>query len=240
MKHDHIRSAKSRQSIWRRLVVVLVLLVFGGCVLVLWMGPHGWSIDLAAAEKSVVQWVRSWGAWGVLASLALMVAHSFLPFPAEVVAVANGMIYGPVWGAIITWLGAMLGASTAFGLTRWLGWPFVERWLTPKSRCQLTRWSHLHGATVLLACRLMPVVAFNLINYAAGLAGLSWWTFLWTTALGILPLTILLAILGDRILTIPFSSWLVMSLVAAIAGLLLVYLRSRAKHTTTQATNDES
>jgi len=29
--------------------------------------------------------------WGVIASILLMVAHSFIPFPAEFVAIANGM-----------------------------------------------------------------------------------------------------------------------------------------------------
>ena len=54
-----------------------------------------------------------------------MVLHSFVPFPAEVVAMANGMLYGPLWGTLITWVGAMLGAYLAFGLARWLGRPFV-------------------------------------------------------------------------------------------------------------------
>jgi len=61
--------------------------------------------------------IRSWGAWGVVCSIGLMIAHSFLPFPAEFLAIANGMAYGPVWGAAITWTGAMLGAYLA------LAWP---------------------------------------------------------------------------------------------------------------------
>ncbi len=40
--------------------------------------------------------IRSWGMWGVLGSICLMIVHSFVPFPAEFVAFANGMIYGPV------------------------------------------------------------------------------------------------------------------------------------------------
>lgn len=205
------------------------LLVGGGCVIVLWLAPPHWLVDVTTSEQSAVHWVRAWGAWGVLGSLVLMVVHSFLPFPAEMIALANGMVYGPLWGAVITWCGAMLGAATAFGLTRWLGLPFVERRLTPGAQRQLARWTHSHGAMVLLACRLMPAIAFNLINYAAALAGLSWWTFLWTTALGILPLTILLAVMGDRILTIPLSGWLAISLAAAVVGWWLTRLRSRMR-----------
>ncbi|SMF23168.1 TVP38/TMEM64 family protein [Pseudogulbenkiania subflava] len=233
MKPDRTTPTDHRPSSWRRLEIVAVLLAVGGCVfLVLWLVPHRLSFDFPATAQGIVRWVRSLGAWGVVGSLLLMVAHSFLPFPAEMVALANGMVYGPFWGAVITWCGAMLGAATAFGLTRRLGRPFVERWMTPGSRRELARWSQLHGATVLLACRLMPAIAFNLINYAAALAGLSWWTFLWTTALGILPLTILLAVLGDRILTIPFTGWLLMSLAVAMTGWLLIRLRARARRST--------
>ncbi len=44
----------------------------------------------------------------------------------------------------------------------------------------------------LLILRLIPIIAFNLINYAVGLARISWWTFTWTTGLGILPMTLLM------------------------------------------------
>ena len=55
----------------------------------------------------------------------------------------------------------------------------------------------------LLIGRLIPLIAFNLINYAAALTEISWWTFLWATGTGILPLTILLNVVGDQMLTVP-------------------------------------
>lgn len=194
-----------------------------------WLAPNTLPLGLDTTEKETVALIRSWGGWGVLASITLMVAHSFLPFPSEVIALANGMVYGPLWGAVITWLGAMLGASATFGLVRWLGRPFVERFLAAESRERLNLWSHEYGGHALLMSRLIPLIAFNLINYAAALAGISWWTFLWTTALGILPLTILLAILGDRMLAIPFSGWLSLSLIVIACGVLFISLRRRSR-----------
>jgi uncharacterized membrane protein YdjX (TVP38/TMEM64 family) len=55
-----------------------------------------------------------------------MVIHSFIPFPAEFVAFDKGLVYGPVWGSVITWVGAMLGAVAGFGVARWFGRLFVE------------------------------------------------------------------------------------------------------------------
>lgn len=186
---------------------------------------------------AVEEYILAWGAWGVLASVALMIVHSFLPFPAELVAVANGMIFGAFWGTVITWIGAMLGASIAFGLARGMGRPLVIRILSPGQWERVSRWSMERGAVSLLGARLVPVIAFNLVNYAAALTAVSWWTFLWTTGLGILPFTVLLCVLGDEMMGMP--PWVAI-LFAAAAGALWVghaVLRKRRGHIT-QAASD--
>jgi uncharacterized membrane protein YdjX (TVP38/TMEM64 family) len=136
--------------------------------------------------------------WGHAAIVGLMVVHSFVPFPAEFVAAAAGICYGAVWGTVLTWTGAMIGAALSFGLTRRLGRPFAEAMLSERHRTRLDAWSADQGAATLLASRFIPVIAFNLINYAAGLTPVSWWTFLWTTGLGILPLTFLMVMMGEQ------------------------------------------
>jgi uncharacterized membrane protein YdjX (TVP38/TMEM64 family) len=196
-----------------------ILLLLAGAAALWWLAPAG-ALGLDESVEVMVGLIRSWGAWGVAGSIALMVAHSFLPFPAEILACANGLIYGPLWGSVITWVGAMLGAAAAFGLARRLGRPFVYRMLRTDQRERLAAWSGEHGGAALLVARLIPVIAFNLINYAAALTEISWWTFLWATGVGILPLTILLAIFGDRMLGVPVWMWLLLAAAAAFAWLL--------------------
>src|SRR3546814_6042815 len=65
--------------------------------------------------------------------------------------------------------------------------------------------------------RFLPVISFNLVNYAAGLTRISWWTFGWTTGLGILPMTILMAAMGDQAGRMPWHWWLAL-LAAAVLG----------------------
>jgi uncharacterized membrane protein YdjX (TVP38/TMEM64 family) len=154
-----------------------------------------------------------------------MVVHSVLPLPGEVIAVANGMLFGPLWGTVVTWAGAMIGAALSFGVARWLGHAALRRFAAAPHLELIERWRNRTGW--LLAVRLLPVVSFNLINYAAGVAGVAWWTFLWTTGLGILPITIASVVLGDRLLNAPWWVW-----VAAGAGLVLMGVavrRLRAK-----------
>lgn len=186
--------------------VVLGFLLAGGLVEESFW--YAWWPHLSMQE--IVSLIRSSGAWGVMASISVMVVHSFVPFPAELVAIANGMVYGPFWGTVVTWTGAMLGAFLAFGLARLLGRPFVRRVVSEKNNRRMDEWARTHAGGALLFSRFIPVIAFNLINYAAGLMNVSWWTFAWTTGLGILPLTALMVVMGDNIGALPWYAWLLL------------------------------
>ncbi len=165
-------------------------------------------------------YIRTSGAWGIAVSIGIMIIHSFVPFPAEFVAIANGMLYGPLWGTVVTWTGAMLGAFLAFGLARKLGHDFVNRKLKEKNQEKLMEWIKNNGGTAILASRLIPVISFNLINYLAGVSEISPWTFAWTTALGILPLTIIMVVMGN---SISFFSWKFLLLITAVGiGFILI------------------
>ncbi len=213
---DEVRPvASASQGRWRAgaalgLFIVIVTAVAGAA----WWMALDFGSNFASDMRSAAATIRGWGRWGVFGSIGLMVIHSFVPFPAEILACANGLVYGPILGAVITWVGAMLGAVAAYGLARRFGNPFVKRLLTSRQSDELTRWAGRQGVGAMLMARLLPIIAFNLINYAAALAGIGWWTFLWTTGLGILPMTVLTAVFGDRVLTV--SPWIWTAVGAAV------------------------
>jgi len=183
----------------------------------------GFGLSVEALEEEIL----SWGMWGVAASILLMVLHSFVPFPAEIVAMANGMLYGPFWGTAITWAGAMLGAYLAFGLARWLGRPFVLAMVPERHHRAVDRFAARQGGGVLLLSRFLPVISFNLINYAAGLTAISWWTFSWATGIGILPPTFLMVAMGAGLWSGDATLWLWLAVAAGAGWLLWVVVRRR-------------
>ena len=134
------------------LVLLVVALITGA----LYLGvPDSFSVQ--AFEETI----QGWGAWGVLGSMGLMILHSFVPFPAEFLAIANGMVYGPIWGTVVTWIGAMMGAFLAFGLARALGRPFVDIMVAKKNWYVLDEWAAARGGRLVLISRFIPVIAFN-------------------------------------------------------------------------------
>ncbi len=186
------------------------------------------SVVLAAASPALAMdfskdglsgWVKSLGMWGGLGIIALMIIHSFIPFPAEIVTFIAGHEFGVFWGSVYSWIGAMLGAALAFALSRYVGRDFVMRFLTASQAQKLDDWTGDQSAQAFLIARFIPVIAFNLINYAAGLTRVGWWTFLWTTGIGILPLTVFFVYLGEHMRDSDWSDWAMFAAAALVLWL---------------------
>jgi uncharacterized membrane protein YdjX (TVP38/TMEM64 family) len=182
-----------------------------------------WYKDHLLNPKELAVWVRSFGMWAPVLVIALMIIHSFVPFPAELLAICAGAVFGTVLGSALIWSGAMLGAVLSFGLSRALGRDLVRRYLPTRHFATLDKWTDEQGAFTLLISRFIPVIAFNLINYAAGLTRVSFWTFVWTTSLGILPITVLSVYLGAQMRDLSWS--LILSI--SLAGIAVIWLFQR-------------
>lgn len=164
--------------------------------------------------------IRQGGIGGVVLIIALMVVHSFVFFPLEILAAIAGATYGFWWGTLYVWIGAMIAAATSFLLARWLGRPFVERLLSPRHLEMLDSWSARSGALTLFTARFLPIISFNIVNYAAGLMPVSFFTFMLTTAIGCIPLIAVSVLVGVGfdLLPLPIILTLSLVLIAAILG----------------------
>ena len=205
-------------------IAVLALLIVLGFAAGL--SEEGFGLD----SKQMVARIRAFGVLGPVIVIGLMILHSFVPFPAEIVALCAGAIYGTIWGTAIIWTGAMLGAALSFQLSRFLGREFIESRLTDRQRVRFAGWTEDRGTTALLISRFIPVIAFNLINYAAGLTRVGWWSFLWTTALGILPMTLLMTYLGATMVQLSWP-WILAVSALGIGIVLLAHGYFRRRRT---------
>lgn len=156
---------------------------------------------LAGGELAPVRdYLRGFGWWGPLVSILLMVLQALaLPLPAFLITFANAWLYGWAWGALLSWSGAMLAAMICYGLARWFGRPLVERLVGRTALAAADGFFHRCGPQAVLVARLVPVVSFDLVSYAAGLTSIGPWTLCWATGLGQLPATIVYSYLGDSL-----------------------------------------
>jgi uncharacterized membrane protein YdjX (TVP38/TMEM64 family) len=137
--------------------------------------------------EAVGTWIQNSGPLVYVLAPLFTTVVAVLPLPAEVPAVINGMVFGPVWGSLVTWLSALAGAQISFELARTYGRPAGERVVPGRWLDRADRTVSRAGWPALLALRLMPTIAFTAINWSAGLTAVRRSTFVWTTAVGILP-----------------------------------------------------
>lgn len=117
------------------------------------------------------------------------------PLPKNVLTAFAGLLFGLMAGTVIVLSGALLGALAAFALGRVLGREAVER-ITGRRLARIDDLLSRHGLLAVLGVRLVPVVPFTAVNYAAGLTAVRNRDYLIGTALGIIPGTIAYVSLG--------------------------------------------
>ena len=141
----------------------------------------------------------------VLILAALMVLCALTPLPAEIVAVASGMVLGPWLGSLVTWSSAMLGAHIAFIYGRYLRRQIRPGGLSEARHAQwrlrIQSWMQRWGQAGFLLARLVPVVPFFALNITAAFLPIRTRNYLLITAIAILPHVLLINFFGAWMLS---------------------------------------
>jgi len=214
------RRPRATTLIWTAVAVLLILACFHPVIRhVAQTAPH--RINIAHIRDLIARW----GPWAPVAAVLILIAHTFVPFPADLLYLANGALFGFWGGLLVSWVGTMASACLAFGIARALGRPTTVR-IVPRAMLDWAdTWVAREGWTMALAVRFVPLFPFSLLNFALGLTPVSWATFLWTTGVGILPANIALVAAGYGATgTRKMLRWALLALLAlAVIGMVIRY-----------------
>lgn len=158
-------------------------------------------IALARAESDripdVLRAVDALGPWAAVAFVGLYAVAAVAWIPGSILTLAAGAIFGLVEGTVYTIIGATLGASLAFLVSRYLARGMIERRLgdSPKLRA-VDEAIAREGAKVVFLIRLSPIFPFNALNYALGLTRVKFWEYVPASALGMIPGTFMYVYAG--------------------------------------------
>lgn len=154
---------------------------------------------LAGDTQGLRAYLLGFGVLAPVVSFGLMVAQAIVaPLPAFVITLTNGLLFGPVWGGLLSWSSAMVGAWICFRIARSLGRPAAERLVGKTPLEAADSFFQRYGVQAIVVARLVPFVPFDPISYAAGLTMMSTTRFLVGTGLGQLPGTALYSWFGAQ------------------------------------------
>ena len=168
------------------LALVLVLATGIG-----WMLTHQHLLRLESIEPAL----RALGIWAPVGFILIYATATVLFFSGALLGLAGGALFGPVWGTVFNLTGATLGATAALLLARTVAGEWVARRVGGRLR-RLVEGVTAEGWRFVALMRLVPLVPFNLLNYALGLTGISLLAYVLTSAVCMLPGTIAYTSLG--------------------------------------------
>ena len=118
---------------------------------------------------------------------------------ALVLTLAGGFLFGVVWGAVYLMVGLTLGTSlSAFLIARYL----AGTWIHSRYEGHLKKFNREvahYGSSYLLMLRIIPVLPFFAVNFLAGTTKMSVKRFILTTAVGLLPGSVVYTYAGKQL-----------------------------------------
>lgn len=175
------------------------------------------------------------GAAGPLLILALALIHAVVFYPAEIVDAAAGFAYGFFPALTLMMVGWVLSGLACWAVGHRVARPLLDRWFGEERFERMERAIERGGPVLLLAMRLIPILPFSIVSYAAGAARVPAWRFVWTTVVGYLPITAIAVYFGTRLEGLSLTDPLVLGSALALLALLGIGHRAARRQSRSSA-----
>ncbi|MFA5758155.1 MAG: TVP38/TMEM64 family protein [Clostridia bacterium] len=155
----------------------------------------------------IKDFILSTGSFGVFVYIFISFLQvTFIPIPAMVTVLAGVAIYGPFWASILSLIGIMLGAMTAFILGKIFGFRLIKWVVGDDSAHKYAKMLNKKGKFLLIAMFLLPIFPDDLLCLVAGTTEMSYGFFflanLITRPVAIFPIAYFVS--GTLV---PYSGW---------------------------------
>lgn len=153
--------------------------------------------NLQSSLQACWYWLAGIGTSDPLTFIVFFNLATLICVPASLLAIQAGFVFGWGWGSLYVLVGAIVGATLAFLVGRYL----TQQWVWQKVQANvrfhaIAQAVAQEGWKIVLLTRLSPIFPFNLTNYAFGVTKISLRHYV-LGSLGILPGTVLYTYMGS-------------------------------------------
>lgn len=166
--------------------------------------------------------------FGKLAAVVYILAYalntiSLFP-PIGVLSLTAGLVFGKLWGAIYLMIGALIGTSCTFFISRFFGRGLVDRLLKGRFK-NLDELLERKGFITVLFFRVVPIVIYEVLNYISGLSKIRFRDYFFATFIGLIPGVVVASFFGGTLGEMSsLGDLLSFKFVVALAGVIAVIL----------------
>lgn len=219
---------KIKQSDLIKLVGLVVFIVLITAIVVaIW--PTLSIVFEPGGVETLIELITSQGPLGVLILLGMQLLQIIVAFiPGEVVQIAAGMMYGPLWGSVVILVGCVLSSMVVYELVHKLGAPFVRSMVGEKQLLKFRQFelSGKFGVTVFILF-LIPGFPKDVLTYIVPLSDMNLRTFLLLSTIGRTPGVIISTYAAAGLADGNMVTSVIIFVVAALIAIIVLLLRNR-------------
>jgi uncharacterized membrane protein YdjX (TVP38/TMEM64 family) len=157
--------------------------------------------DAASRVTVLKDFFQSCGYWAPLAYLLfVMVEVVVAPLPGLMLYAPGGLLFGPLYGGLLSLTGNVLGAGLACTVSRRFSPRVAERFFSGPRVARVQTALEQRGVWMIFLLRLNPLTSTDLLSYAAGLTRIPVSRVMLATGVGLAPQCLIQSWLSDRLL----------------------------------------
>lgn len=174
-------------------------------------------------QENILHFLEQYRELGFLPGVLLPLLEAIIPvLPLFIIVAGNAAAYGFWLGALLSWLGAVLGSLVVFFLVRKFGQKRFLHFVTRHHKiAKLLGWMERHGFGTLFLIYCFPFTPSALINVIAGLSRVNQKTFMLAVTLGKLVMIAIISFIGYDFLDVIKNP---LKLGLAVFGILVLWL----------------
>ena len=165
--------------------------------------PHMAGLLARGDIAETAEYIASFGPWAVVFSFLLTLFVNALGFPPAIIfSTANTLIFGIVWGIVLSVAAETVGVAFSFLLLRFFFRDAAEKLIRKnKTLASIDKYSGRRGFAVMLIARMVPYFPSVMLNAIGALSAMSFRDYVIASFVGKFPSTGIEAIIGHDTIT---------------------------------------
>ena len=160
-------------------------------------------------RESLTQKVDAYGSLGSMVLVVVLILQVILAaLPGHLLIITGGYLFGFAQGVLLTHTSIVVSSQICYLLARKYGRPIIERLAPTEGLEKWTLRAKRQGITFFIFSFNLPFFPSDVMNYVAGLSGISPRKFFVANILGKLPTSIIFTLIGSHGYELSWQLWL--------------------------------
>ena len=160
--------------------------------------------SITGVVETLQRFIRQSGVWGPLIYVGGYAFRSLIFFPASILTITAGILFGPWLGILLTMIGENISANISFVVGKYFTADLLKilstkKHFVPRLTCKIQD----NGFLTVLIMRL-TFLPFDLVGYSSGMCNIKQKDFALATVIGTIPGLLTFVFLGGSLLDVRY------------------------------------